>query len=535
MIVLAGSLAVAVSSARGGEMYAGVAPNTSVGVAGSLLRISDTDGSAVVVGDPITPGGLSGLTFDSTGRLFGSTRLGGQPPGPSELVEIDPVSGSLIQSFGEIRDAAGNEVGVSDLAVQPGTDQIFAAGANNTPCVVGGESAFCIYSIDRTTALATLVGPLVLDGVLFANGGLAFTPGGTLYLVESGSAPTLSIIDPSDASILNSVPLVFGTGVTYQGVDVSGNPAPLDGLGARPEDGALFATGAAGPLAVLTVSLDGEVAFVTEDVGAKPTDIAFPPDICPGGDDSLDGDGDGVPDFCDICLAGDDAVESDGDGVPDACDPCPFDASNDADGDGVCGDVDVCLGGDDTVDADDDTTPDACDVCPADPENDADDDGICESADNCPLIANSGQADLDGDGIGDVCDDDLDADGVLNDLDNCPFDPNPDQGDADGDGIGDACDDTGVDDLDGDGVVDADDACPETLPGEIVDAVGCSIAQVCPCEHLVGGDKWKNHGAYVSCVARTSEDFLEAGLIGEAEKDATVSAGAASSCGTKVK
>jgi hypothetical protein len=535
MLVLAGLLAVAAKSARGGEMYAGVAPTTSPGVAGSLLRISDTDGSAVVVGDPVTPGGFSGLAFDSTGRLLGSTRTGGQPPGPSELVEIDPTSGALIQSYGEIRDAANRVVGVSDLAVQPGTDQIFAAGANNTPCVVGSDAAFCIYTIDRTTAVATLVGPLVLDGLLFANGGLAFTPGGTLYLVESGSQPTLSIIDPSDASILSSVPLVFGNGEIFEGDDVSGDPAPLDGLGARPEDGALFATGAAGPLAVLTVALDGKVRFLTESVGAKPTDIAFPPDICPGGDDTIDGDGDGVPDFCDICLAGDDAVESDGDAVPDACDPCPFDASNDADGDGVCGDVDVCEGADDTVDTDNDATPDACDVCPADPENDADDDGICESADNCPVIENSDQADLDGDGIGDACDDDLDADGVVNDVDNCPTDPNQDQADADGDGIGDACDELGGDDLDGDGVVDADDQCPATLPGEIVDASGCSIAQVCPCEHPFGGDKWKNHGAYVSCVAQTSEDFLEAGLISEAEKDAAVSAGAASSCGVKVK
>ena len=46
-------------------------------------------------------------------------------------------------------------------------------------------------------------------------------------------------------------------------------------------------------------------------------------------------------------------------------------------------------------------------------------------ADNCPLASNPDQADRDGDGHGDVCD-------------NCAI-PNPDQLDADHDGIGDAC------------------------------------------------------------------------------------------------
>lgn len=49
---------------------------------------------------------------------------------------------------------------------------------------------------------------------------------------------------------------------------------------------------------------------------------------------------------------------------------------------------------------------------------------------------------------------------------------------------------------------------------------------ICPCDN-----EWKNHGAYVSCVAQASEDFVDLGLITEAEKGAIVSAAGKSACG----
>lgn len=224
-----------------------------------------------------------------------------------------------------------------------------------------------------------------------------------------------------------------------------------------------------------------------------------------------------------------DFTDSDGDGVPDSRDACPNDPLNDADGDGACANVDNCpVDAGDQTDTDNDGLGDVCDVCPTDAANDADDDGICESIDNCPLLANADQTDTDADEIGDLCDADDDNDGYADEIDNCRLQAN-DQTDSDGDGAGDECDA----DADGDGVIDAADACLLSPTGEVVNASGCAVADLCPCAHSDSGKNWKNHGAYVKCVAHTVTDFKNAGLITEVEKDAIQSAAGASSCGKK--
>jgi len=83
-------------------------------------------------------------------------------------------------------------------------------------------------------------------------------------------------------------------------------------------------------------------------------------------------------------------------------------------------------------------------------------------------------------------------------------------------------------DSDGDGVADSLDQCPGTPPGAIVNAEGCSLDQLVPCE-----GPWRNHGQYVSTIARISESFREQGLITERQRDDIISAAARSDCGDK--
>ena len=200
-------------------------------------------------------------------------------------------------------------------------------------------------------------------------------------------------------------------------------------------------------------------------------------DVCPrdADPDQLDLDVDGVGDVCDL--------DDDGDGVADDLDDCPTGAigwwstrSSDHDEDG-------CRDNDEDFDDDEDGVFDHNDACPKGPvgwvstpeedqegdgcsDIDTDEDGWVDQADVCPNVYDPGQADLDGDGVGNLCDDDADNDGVLESDDGCPLDFTTWTSTPSNDHDRDGCRDDGDDqDDDQDGVLDAFDRCPTGMVG----------------------------------------------------------------------
>ena len=121
----------------------------------------------------------------------------------------------------------------------------------------------------------------------------------------------------------------------------------------------------------------------------------------------------------------------------------------DLDGDGIGDACDEDDDGDGVPDADDQEPFNAL-VC-SDLDND-----MCEDCSTGQQRPRDDGPDADNDGICDLSDDDADNDGISNDVDNCPYAENPLQRDLDDDGLGNVCDS----DADGDLIPNDTDLCP---------------------------------------------------------------------------
>ena len=209
-LVLAGWLAIFAGSARGQEVLYGGNGGHNNGSSindGSLVTLDPVTAAVTLVGHPAGVDRLTGLAFDSAGTLWASTSTrGGFPPPPpvltSSLIRLDPATGTLAATIGPITDGPGGPaISISDISIQPFTDVLF--GVRSPHDGLGGAGT--LYTIDRTTAVATLVGR---TRTFFAT--IAFAPDGTLYEaaadLDSGPVfPSIRTLDPSTGAFLTTV------------------------------------------------------------------------------------------------------------------------------------------------------------------------------------------------------------------------------------------------------------------------------------------------------------------------------------------
>jgi len=218
---------------------------------GGLTVINQTNGSSALVGDPVTPGGLSGVAFNGSGQLFGSAINGAGST--SSLVLINPDTGGLVSTVGPIHAGATN-ISIGDLAFQPVTGVLFGIRSNADLGAQGG----LLYTINTTTGAATLVGNTAAG----AGGGIAFAKNGTLYQAAYNNNfdfPSLNTLNPNDASRLATLPI----------------NAFFDGLAVR-SDGTIFATPSGSNSGLFTINpLTGQTTLLGNGNAGSPSDLDF--------------------------------------------------------------------------------------------------------------------------------------------------------------------------------------------------------------------------------------------------------------------
>jgi len=235
------------------ELFGGVG-NGSGAAAGRLLRVNQTNAAGTVVSDPVNPGGITGLVYDpSSGFLLGSTI---QTAGDfSTLVRIDPVTGANLGAIGAIT-VAGIPIGIGDLAIQPGTNNLYGIRSNTDGAGLGGR----LYLINKSTGAATLVGNTGAG----SSGGIAFAPDGSLYQTAHNNNfdfTSLNRINPANAARISTVPL----------------PNFFDGLAIR-SDGVFFAATGGSNDQIFTINpVTGAVTLVGGTLQGSTSDLAFGP------------------------------------------------------------------------------------------------------------------------------------------------------------------------------------------------------------------------------------------------------------------
>jgi len=236
-------------------MFAGIARSSDSGPGsigpGTLVQVTPGEDGWAFVGPGVSGDndlGISGLAINSFGNMFATTVEGSGTP--SSLVQLDPVTGLVINDIGTIT-LDGDGIKVKDLSFQPGSGILYGI------VDIGLEDG--LITIDINTAEATLVG--FLPSIDQSWGALAFAPDGTLYATFRGDVGIgMATLSPNDAEVLSEVDLDLF----------------MDGLAVSPCDGTIYGdTGGETGETIYEIDFDTGEIVESSAANADAGDLAF--------------------------------------------------------------------------------------------------------------------------------------------------------------------------------------------------------------------------------------------------------------------
>ncbi len=194
---------------------------------GAFSRVDLTTGQVSIIGVAnISGGGVAGLASDGF-TIYAALAV----DGAAQLVTINPVTGQVANTIGDVILSGGGACAIGDLAM--GNGILYGMTANGRSHVCDGLSGGLIVTIDTTTAVATAVGRPFGESNI--QGGLAVDGAGNLWLSPGWNHP-----DIGNLYILDKA-----TGLIDSTLALSGefpNEDGANGLVWNPDNGLLYAS-----------------------------------------------------------------------------------------------------------------------------------------------------------------------------------------------------------------------------------------------------------------------------------------------------
>jgi hypothetical protein len=237
---------------------------------GAFSSVDLTNGQVSIIGVAnVSGGGVAGLASDGI-TIYAALAVGGA----AQLVTINPVTGTVASTIGDVILSGGGVCAIGDLAM--GNGILYGMTSNGSNHVCDGLSGGLIVTIDTTTAVATAVGrPFGTSNI---QGGLAVDGSGDLWLSPGWNHP-----DPGNLYILNKT-----TGQIDSTLALSGdfpNDEGANGLVWNPDNGLLYASfeqDAPGNTSLWAInSLTGVSQLITNSTAQLHDIVAFGPGVPP--------------------------------------------------------------------------------------------------------------------------------------------------------------------------------------------------------------------------------------------------------------